>query len=164
MQRNPTPLLAVVGLLFISPMTSSADEEKTPKEKPAIKWHETIEEGWKESVKNQRPLLLFVTMDSCVSCEKMKNVTLADPEVASNVRKSFVAVYANANDIREFVKKVGVRVYPTTLLISPKARILDSIPGYVKADKLQVRLERASDRLKSGERAAIRDSAVTQKK
>ena len=47
--------------------------------------------------------------------------------------QSTETVLAHSRDYRELVQKLGVRGYPSTLLVSPQGEVLDFMEGYVEA-------------------------------
>ncbi|MCA9225689.1 MAG: thioredoxin fold domain-containing protein, partial [Planctomycetales bacterium] len=91
-------------------------------------------------------LLLFVKTDGCVFCTKMERETYSNESVARQVTGTFVASSVNGRSIPELVRKLNIRIYPTTVIIGPDAQVLDSIPGYVPAATLQSRLEIAAQK------------------
>ena len=111
-----------------------------------ICWIDSVDAAWKTAKERDGLLLLFITSKNCLYCKKMQRTTYADPEVVRLIGDHYVAVTARADNIPELVKKLKVRTYPTTLIISPGAQVLATMPGYVSADKLCERLESATDK------------------
>lgn len=117
-------------------------------ERPQIAWQQDIESAWNVMKREQRPLLLFVTTDECIHCLRMQS-TLTDAKIVENVQASYVAVAAHERDIPNVTERLQIRVFPTTVLISPQAEVLDIISGYTDSNRLQTRLESASKRAKT---------------
>ena len=111
---------------------------------PAITWNPDIESAWTASQEQGQLLLLFVKTDSCLYCTKMERETYADEAIARHVTEQFVATSMDGRSYPQLMKKLGIRVYPTTVIIGPNAQVLDSISGFVAAGDLQQRLETAS--------------------
>lgn len=115
---------------------------------PAILWQDDVNEAWKTSQAQQRPMLLFVTASGCAYCSKMKRETYADRDVIADVSRHFVPATVDAGGQTSLIEKLGVRVFPTTLIIAPNAELLDAISGYVPAETLRNRIAGANQRLK----------------
>lgn len=92
--------------------------------------HETVEQAWSASQSSRRPMLLYVTTDSCYYCKKMITDTLKNPEVNSALASYTEPTLVNAAKSPELAKRLGVRAYPTTLIISPDNRLLHRVVGY----------------------------------
>ena len=117
-----------------------------------IDWHQEMPAAWRSMRNEQRPMLLFVTMDGCTHCRRMESQTYRDQRVIGRVRSSFVAAAINGPRQPEVARRLGVRVYPTTLIISPEYRVIASIRGYVPPDELTARLAAVSERLATNRR------------
>jgi len=124
---------AALFVLLVQPTTYAA-------EKGRLAWHTDVNEAWKITKKEGRPLLVFVTHDHCVHCVKMKNGTFAEQKVAAAVMKSYVPLAVDGAGKTPLVKDLAVSAYPTTFLISPDAVVLGRIEGYVPPDVLMARL------------------------
>ena len=97
-------------------------------------------------------MLLYISSDNCVYCKKMVHDTLTDKTVAADIQENFVPVNLAAKDNRFLVRKLRVKSYPTTVIISPKSVVLDYISGYVSAEELKRRLTIAVSRLADNRR------------
>jgi thioredoxin-related protein len=89
-------------------------------------------------------MLLYLTTDGCVHCGRMERDTYTQANVARQIEMHFVAAKIHAGKERQFVRKLGVRVFPTTVIISPDAKVIDSMAGYVTAAEFQKRLTAAA--------------------
>jgi hypothetical protein len=78
-----------------------------------------------------------------------KAETYAHRNVVTQVAECFVATTADAEAIPALAEKLGIRVYPTTVIISPDAQIIDSMTGYVWANDMSSRLSAAADEFKT---------------
>lgn len=112
-----------------------------------VAWNSDVDVAWRAAVQQDRPVLLFVTRANCRYCVEMKKKTMRDPAVAAQIEQGFVPVAVDAAKIAELVKQLGVTAYPTTLIISPKAEIVDRMQGYLPPERFLPRLERASPRV-----------------
>ena len=111
-----------------------------------VQWGADVDAAWKVSVAEQRPMVLFVTRPNCRFCVEMKNKTFRDPQVSTRIEQSFVAVAVEADDVGWLVKEMKITAYPTTLLISPKAEVVDRIKGFLPPNQFAPRLDRATPR------------------
>jgi len=98
----------------------------------AIFTHTSVEQAWKSAVATKKPLLVMFTSDSCLYCKKMMKETYQHPAIARMLSQSTETVMAHSRDYRDLVQKLGVRGYPSTLLISPEGNVLDFMEGYVE--------------------------------
>ncbi len=96
--------------------------------------------AWETAREQQRPLLLFVTMDGCAHCQKMKQTTLRDKEVQSDLQARFVPVALNVKDEPELVKILRLRLFPAMVVIQPNGDVLESISGYQTPKQLREKL------------------------
>jgi uncharacterized protein YyaL (SSP411 family) len=112
-----------------------------------IAWESDVDAAWRAAVAQQRPVLLFVTRANCRYCVEMKQKTFRDPDVAECIGQGFVPVAVDAARIEELVKHLGLAAYPTTLIISPQAQVIDRMQGFLPAERLLPRLERAAPHL-----------------
>lgn len=118
--------------------------EGEPAEPPKLNWKTDYAAAHELRRSEQRPMLVFVSMDGCHFCDRMLATTYADASVANQIQTSFVATYVDGLRQRELAQRFGVRVYPTTYLIAPDNRVLDRIEGYMGADAFKSRIRAAA--------------------
>ncbi|TWU25955.1 thioredoxin family protein [Bythopirellula polymerisocia] len=94
--------------------------------------HPTVEGAWKEAIERQRPLLVMFTSENCTFCRKMVHETYGNPQVQKLLRGRTESVMAHSDDYAALIKKLGIRGYPSSLLISPDGEVLDFIEGYLE--------------------------------
>ena len=138
-----------VGLLIVlaGPTDWAAAEKQAP-----LEWHNDFHHAWKATQADGRPMLLFFTIDDCLFCAKMKAETYGHAEVVSHIRRSFVPLSVDGQEAELLAKKLGVEVYPTTVIVSPGAKVLDTMHGFIEPEPFQKRLTTATGRLKTTER------------
>ncbi len=66
----------------------------------------------------------------------MNRTTPRDPNVIRHLQEGFVSVAVDATKSRELVRALGVTAYPTMIVVSPQAKVLDTIQGYVAPRQL----------------------------
>jgi protein disulfide-isomerase len=118
---------------------------EAPSDTQGVAWETNLKDAWQRALRQNRPLLLMVSLDHCGYCTKMKQETFRDADLADRIGASYVAVLVDAKHNAEFVRKLGVRVYPSTFLISADSKILARVEGYLSAGAMQRRLT-AADR------------------
>lgn len=123
------------------------------REDQGLVWSDNLGTAWRIARDEQRPLLLFVTMDSCLYCQKMKLTTLKDAAVQDELKDRFVPVALNVKDEPEFVRTLRVRTFPTLVVIEPNGDVAESIVGYQTPTQLR-------DKLAPAARQAAREKAA----
>jgi thioredoxin-related protein len=97
--------------------------------------YDSVDEAWQEVKQSHRPLLLFASMSDCFYCEKMERETYSHPELSRSIRSLFVTAKMKKEADPELMKKLGVRAYPTTLVISPEGDLIARIEGFADPKK-----------------------------
>lgn len=138
-------IIAVLILVTLAPVgTLLAD---TPVSNVNIAWHSKYDRAYSEMKTQNRPMLVFIKSNACLFCKKMDQ-SYRNPTVAEEVNKSFVPTVVNSSTNPELARQFQARVYPTTVIVSSDGRVIDTIPGYLAADKLQFRLQQAQSKLR----------------
>ncbi|HEX3724741.1 MAG TPA: thioredoxin family protein [Pirellulales bacterium] len=106
-----------------------------------VVWRSDVSEAWQATCAQDRPLLVFVTRDRCFYCTQMKAHTFADSGVANAVGAGFVPLLLDGGQNSPLIKDLSINVYPTTVVISPRAVVLARFEGYVAPEVLQGRLQ-----------------------
>jgi thioredoxin-related protein len=107
-----------------------------------IAWLHDTETAWRQTVSQDRPLLLFVTRAQCKYCAQMKKFTFADEQVRELVNGGFVPLAVDPTSDAELIKELKITAYPTTLVISPDEGLLDQFKGYLPPAEFARRLNR----------------------
>lgn len=93
--------------------------------------HKTVEEAWKVAIERKKPLLVMFTSNNCTYCRKMIADTYSNQRVKTMLRGRTESVLAHSDDYGALIKKLGIRGYPSSMLISPEGEVLDFMEGYV---------------------------------
>lgn len=131
--------LSMCGLTLFLAMTALSAHGDQPVVRQ-IAWETNADRAWDASKTTGRPLLLFVTSAGCGYCEQMEQQTYADRGVATTIRQGYIAGRIVAEQQPGLVKRLGLKLYPSTVIISPDAQVLATINGYVEPAVLQQRL------------------------
>jgi thioredoxin-related protein len=113
-------------------------------EVPLLRWQTDYLQAHKIRIERGKPMLVFLTMDSCPHCHRMLETTYKDKLIVHEIAMSYVPIVINGTQQRELAKRFGVRVYPTTFVVGSDNRILDRIEGYVTVPEMQRRLDDAT--------------------
>ena len=137
-RKRSTTWLGVLLLVILARPAPAGEIAK-------VSWHTDVGEAWKATQQNRRPLLVFVTHDRCVHCERMKDGTLSNRAVASEINRAFVPLTVDGGGGSQLVKDLNVRSYPATFIISPQAVVLDRIDAEFFADFIDDRFDCVGD-------------------
>ena len=85
-------------------------------------------------------MVVMFTADRCPHCERMLAETYADPAIGRLLVEHAETALAHAADYAELAQKLGVRGYPTTVIVAADGRIVDAVEGYVDAPTFAARL------------------------
>jgi thioredoxin-related protein len=102
--------------------------------------HETFPQAWNAAQASGKPVLLYVTSDNCLYCKKMLRQTLAHPRISEVIAEQAETFAFNASQSPELAQKLGVRGYPTTLVISTDRKLLCQIEGFVEPQEFAERV------------------------
>jgi len=132
-------ILLLGAILAIWPSSSASGDEPTCE----VHWRPDLNQAVHEGQQQQRPLLIVFTMERCGYCQLMKKTTYADEHVVASINDNFVPMQISGPEHRRLAQKLGVRLYPTTVIISPENRVIDRMDGYVKPQAMLPRLASA---------------------
>ena len=79
----------------------------------------------------------------------MMRATFVDKDLMAKLSKVYVPTYVNAKNNAKLTARFRVKAYPTTIIVAPDNRIVDRIEGFVSAETLISRLERAEEKFQS---------------
>ena len=133
-------VIVVLGILFRG---GTAEDQI-----PAPQWQTDVNRAWQTAQASRRPLILYFKMANCAFCRKMERETFTDQALTADMRDKFVAANLNLEQHGDLVKRYQVRTFPTTVVISPDARVIDHIPGYIGPKDLRTRLRVAAESLR----------------
>lgn len=107
----------------------------------AIPWRLKVKDAVNEATNSGKPLLVSVSTDWCHYCKKMDRETLSDARVAKHIGECFVPLKVDGDKNRELVRMLGVRSFPTMVILSPKMKVLGTMKGFRTANQLNAALE-----------------------
>lgn len=116
-----------------------------PTARKAINWHSDLKKAHKESLNQNRPMLIVFAADWCDHCRKMDRTTLADPHLITRINNDFIPVRLDIKKDRKIAEILDVERIPSTIFLSPRADLLGRTVGFVgqrqyqeTVDKVQI--------------------------
>ncbi|MCO6043260.1 thioredoxin family protein [Aeoliella sp. ICT_H6.2] len=166
-----TALIAIAGGVAGAQQPAAAPRYAAPPvpraaarpQAPVLFRHANIDQAWKASQTSGRPMFLYVTSDNCMYCKKMLQETLAHPQITAGVAAYAEPAAFNASQLPELAQKLGVRAYPTTLVISPQNKLLGKIEGFVPPQELAKQFWPVLEQAEQARRTAINAAAAREK-
>jgi thioredoxin-related protein len=135
--RRGLTITLAAALITLAPQPVQADGA------PPIEWVTEYGAARHRGTELQRPVLLFVTMDGCSHCLRMRQTAFQDSDVVDDLQRHFVPAMLELNPQSELARKLRVTIYPTTVIISTQGKILDYARGYLTTDELRQRMASA---------------------
>lgn len=127
-------LLVITAALVVGPVVLNLI--RGPAETPGVfDQHYTLTQASELSQETGKPMLVLATADWCAPCQKLKRTTMVDPEVVEWVSEHTVPVFLEDGENGQEIGSLGVRAYPTTMLIAD-GKIITSFQGVVGSQRL----------------------------
>ncbi len=98
------------------------------------------------AAETNRPVLIYASSKHCRYCREMERRTLADPVVADVVSGEFVATTLDGDEDGRLLNELGVKAFPTIVVVMPRGDILTRVEGFTAPRDLAYRLRRVSSR------------------
>ncbi|NOZ39663.1 MAG: thioredoxin family protein [Planctomycetes bacterium] len=127
--------LAVLAFVWLTQLTQAAQPRQ-----PRLFTETSIEKGWQIASQQQQPMLVMFTSDSCMYCKKMLAETYGHPAIQQMLAGNTQTVLAHAEDYRGLIKKLGIRGFPSSVLISPQGDVLEFMEGFVPPKEFAKRI------------------------
>ena len=126
--------------LNMAPRTSHA----APLQRNGIEWSDNIDQAIVQSQQLNKPMLLKVSTDWCGYCKKMQRETFSDAGIMNQISANFIPVYVDGDKHKALIQQLGVRTFPTTLVVAPNRQVLANITGFRNAQQLSNDLAKIS--------------------
>lgn len=146
MQKLTFLLMSVVMLLALGARAEAPRANRAHTVPEGVFDHKTVEEAWKVALEKKKPLLVLFTSNNCTFCRKMIADTYSNQSVQDMLRGRTETVMAHSDHYAALIKKLGIRGYPSSLLISPEGEVLDFMEGYVDPQAFAKRVGPLLDR------------------
>jgi len=141
MGRPKTLTLVLLGAVVLIAAPSLIGIIRGPAATPGVFEHglelaDARERGRAEG----KPVLVLVTADWCAPCQALKRGALSDETVAAWIDQRTIPVYLEDGADPDAIASLGIRSYPTTLVIED-GRVLGTIVGNASAGAYLDRLK-----------------------
>ena len=110
-----------------------------------IDWYSAPRLASLEAQQSGLPLLIYFETDFCGYCRRLERTTWASDAVASVISETFVPLRVDAQVESELARRLGVRGFPTVLVLSPEGQMLERIEGYRDATEMHTLLKEHSE-------------------
>lgn len=111
-----------------------------------LSWHQRVDVAVEAQRTQRKPLLVYVTSNSCGHCRKMDATTWADPDVIRQLNETFVTLKLSEESHAETVAKLGIQGFPTTIIYDSNGRVVDVKEGFASAATMLQKLAPHSSR------------------
>lgn len=101
-----------------------------------IQWIQSISQAQQKWNTASKPLLVYVTSDSCVYCQKLDHGTWMDPTVGDLVNNQFVKLKVDGRRNRALAQQLSVRAFPAVVVLSAQGRLMGRRDGYVNSTEM----------------------------
>lgn len=116
-----------------------------------IAWQPYHRAAFDEAQRTGRPLFVFVYADWCRWCRKFGTETLETPDIRARLERDFIPVAVDYDERRNLSRELGVRLVPTTLLLTPDGKKLMRFFGVLSAAELAETLDKVLAQWRRGE-------------
>lgn len=134
-------LLLSLGLL-LAPLGAAAADRATvlALAEHGVFRHASVEQAWRTAAAAKRPLVVMFTSANCPHCDRMLAETYGNPAIQRLLTENAETVLADDAAYHKLAAKLGIRAYPTTIVVSGEGKIVDAVEGYVDAAKFAQRI------------------------
>lgn len=129
----------VLAVFVLAPAVSCAAES-------GVDWMHDLKKAAGESRRTGKPILLQFKADWCGYCHKMLRETFPDRDLARKINACFVPVVLDADEHEEIVETIGIRAFPSTIIISSKLDVIGRVRGFHTPRSLEKKLLPFCDR------------------
>ena len=109
-----------------------------------IEWQEFDPSVLAQAQRENRPILLLLTVPWCVHCRELMETNFAQPETVDLVRASFIAAHADAERRPDVNDRYGSGGWPTLAFLTPEGELITN-ENYQSADELGPLLRKVRD-------------------
>lgn len=120
--------ILITGIyLFYTPLSEEVENNKT-----VVSYLQNISEAQEISKKENKPILLKVTMEGCTFCGKMEKNTFLQSDVQNAITNDFIIVDLDIKDpsLQPFFKRYKISAAPISLFINGNGKELQRVVGY----------------------------------
>ena len=136
--------IIVIPFLFDSSVSAADD----PQQPAGVAWHSNLRAAHTVADREGKPMLLVFGAEWCGWCKRMESTTLSHPELSDYINENFVSVHLDLDDeqVERVAEILEVSSLPCTVILTPKAELLDKFVGYKDVPGFYEKLTTAVDR------------------
>jgi len=146
----PIAGLLITSTLRILPAHARASSNWNYMEQTQIDWLPYGQQAFDAATIHKRPLFVFIYADWCGWCQQFEQRTLETGPIRRRLKDDYVPVAIDYEKEKELAKKLGARLVPTTLLLSPQGKKLVRFYGLLKPEELSETLDQTRDMWRRG--------------
>ncbi|MEZ6164402.1 MAG: thioredoxin family protein [Phycisphaerales bacterium] len=94
----------------------------------------TLEQANQLSIEQGKPVFVLATADWCAPCQALKRGAMVDPGVVELINQRTIPVYLEESQSIDDIRSLGVRAYPTTLIVQ-QGEVIARIEGGASPDR-----------------------------
>lgn len=117
-------------------LVSCSAMAQAPEEPTQIYWSNSPQMAQSLAMESRQPILAFITSENCSYCRKMEREVWTNQRIIAQVERDFIPLKLNATQHRQFVAKLGVHAFPTTIVFTPEGKIIGGAPGFMPASQM----------------------------
>jgi TolA-binding protein len=109
---------------------------------PEIHFRTNYSEARLEAEKKGLPIVLFLTTDNCMWCQRLVAETFGEPTITKVMNEKYVPLRVHALQDPGLIQSLKVTSFPTVILAGPDGKILTTIQGFKDAVRFHDDLQR----------------------
>lgn len=140
-------LLVFPIVLMLVVLGAAIHKNATPDDEGGINFIKgDMEEARLQAKKSEKYIFVDTYADWCRPCKMMDKKVFTDEKVVDYFKDHYVAVKMNGEKGNgpDFMKKHGVRAYPTFIIMNTSGKVIHRFAGYQSADKLLSEVKKAT--------------------
>jgi len=143
--------LLLIGILFSLVMSIALAKSWDYKKITQINWREYNVAAFSEAKLKNKPLYIFVYSNECSWCRKFEKETLEKSKIRKILEKEFIPVAINQVNQPGLAKKLGIKLVPGNILLTPDKKKLLRFYGFVTKAVLSNALDKTLISWRNGE-------------
>ena len=143
--------LLLQALVFILAISTASATSWDYKQHTKINWRDYNASTFSKAKQENKPLYIFVYSNQCSWCQKFETQTLEKKGVREILEKEFIPIAINQVDNPELVSKLGIKLIPGNILLTPERKKLLRFYGYIAEETFSIVLNKTLESWRRGE-------------